>query len=64
MSDSYEYDEFCDFCQKETPHTMESAGHERDSSWDRIECKYCGSWGLGINGFKMNPPLENKDERS
>lgn len=38
----YENDEYCPACKKETTHKVFSAGHERDSSNDFIQCKDCG----------------------
>ncbi len=55
----FEMESFCDHCGKNTPHLIENAGHERDSSWDREECLVCHWWNLGLSGTQLPPREES-----
>lgn len=47
----------CGHCDKETPHTVYDAGHERDSTHDWQRCNVCGWQALGMSG-EYEPPVE------
>lgn len=46
---SFEMETFCGHCNKLTDQTIEPAGHERDSSYDRQTCRECGWHKLGMS---------------
>lgn len=47
-SETYIDDHFCPVCGKETKCEFYSAGHERDSSNDRITCTVCKSMNISM----------------
>lgn len=44
----YIHNHYCPVCQKETPCEYYSAGHERDSTGDKITCTICKSVNYGM----------------
>lgn len=53
-NETYEDDRYCPNCKRETPHRFTSAGHERDSFYDRWECLECGDSALeGLDFDKL-----------
>lgn len=47
--------EFCDHCDRDTPHDVVEGGHERDSSNDSRTCHVCGWTWYGMTGKYVDP---------
>jgi hypothetical protein len=57
----YQDEEFCEHCQADTPHTIYTTGHERDSSGDWQRCNVCRWTERGMNGYYI-PPADWQEE--